>query len=211
MSETPAASAPKGKALRGRFKEALIMDLASGELTHAELGELHGLSEQGVHQFAVRNRAAINQLKEAGAEELAGLWGASRRLKIRDLEDEVAAVEEALEDPNLTPIERLKHRNLKRQLIRDLNEMCGHLLTRNAVSVESAPRLEHEIVGWSQELWVQSLGKRGDGSAADSEPVRAAAPAPEPPAEPARTPEPDRPSAPTTHSFDRSGWTNLPA
>jgi hypothetical protein len=52
------------------------------------------------------------------------MWGAARRLKLGELEDEYVAAEEALDDPALTLAERNKLRNLKRQLIRDMNEMC---------------------------------------------------------------------------------------
>jgi hypothetical protein len=74
------------------------------------------------------------------------MWGAARRLKLGELEDEYVAAEEALDDPALTLAERNKLRNLKRQLIRDMNEMCGHLLTRTAVAVESPLPLRHEVL-----------------------------------------------------------------
>jgi hypothetical protein len=94
-----------------------------------------------------------------------GLWGANRRLKVRELEDEVAAVEGALDDPNLSHAERIKYRNLKRQLIRDMNEMTGQLPTRSVVSVESAPTLTTHVVGWDVEKWAAGLsGAGGDES-----------------------------------------------
>ena len=74
------------------------------------------------------------------------MWGAARRLKLGELEDEYVAAEEAVDDPALTLAERNKLRNLKRQLIRDMNEMCGRFLTRTAVAVESPLPLRHEVL-----------------------------------------------------------------
>jgi hypothetical protein len=53
------------------------MDLADGELTHEQLGEKHGISRQGVAEFAVRNRAEITRVKEKAADKLAWMWGAN--------------------------------------------------------------------------------------------------------------------------------------
>jgi hypothetical protein len=65
------------------------------------------------------------------------MWGATRRLKLGELEGEYAAVEEELDDPTLSHTARIKYRNLKRQLFRDMNEMTGQLPTRSTVGVES--------------------------------------------------------------------------
>jgi hypothetical protein len=144
----PTTSTPRARGLRGRYKDALIIDLADGESTHAELADKHGISKQGVAEFAVRNRAAITQLKEAAAEELAGMWGAIQRLKLGELEDKYESAEQELDDPNLSAAERLKLRNLLRQFIRDMNEITQTATTRSVVSVESVPRLITEVVGW---------------------------------------------------------------
>jgi hypothetical protein len=52
-------------------------------------GNLHGISKQGVAEFAVRNKAEIAQVREAAvqglAEELAGVWGADRPAKLDEL------------------------------------------------------------------------------------------------------------------------------
>jgi hypothetical protein len=75
---------------------------------HAALADRHGISEQGVSEFSVQNRAAITALREAGAEEHTGMWGANCRFKVGQTESEVEAVDEALDDPNLTTAERIK-------------------------------------------------------------------------------------------------------
>ena len=41
---------------------------------------------------------AITQLREAGVDELAGMWGATRRLKLGEFEAEYVAVEKAPDD-----------------------------------------------------------------------------------------------------------------
>jgi hypothetical protein len=75
LKAVPAPGTPKVKRLRGRYKEALIIDLADGALGHEDLADKHGISKQGVAEFAKRNRATINQLKEAVGEELIGPVG----------------------------------------------------------------------------------------------------------------------------------------
>lgn len=85
-------------------------------------------------------------LKRPELRNWRGCGGAARRLKLGELEDEYVAAEEALDDPALALAERNKLRNLKRQLIRDMNEMCEHLLTRTAVAVESPLPLRHEVL-----------------------------------------------------------------
>jgi hypothetical protein len=87
-------------------------------------------------------------------------------LKLGELEDEYVAAEEAFDDPALTLAERNKLRNLKRQLIRDMNEMCGHLLTRTAVAVESPLPLRHEILGFDWEKWRDQLEHTRDSAPA---------------------------------------------
>ena len=164
--------------------------------------------QAGVVQFAVRNPAASNQLKEAGAEELAGMWGAARRLKVGELEDEYVAAEEALDDPALTLAERNQLRNLKRQLIRDMNEMCGHLLTRTAVAVESPLPLRHEVLGFDWEKWRDQLEHPRDSApapAVSSEPDGpGSAAGPAPADAPVPTVEPERPAAAQWSAISRS-------
>ena len=74
-------------------------------------------------EFASRNKAEIAQVREASSDELAWMWGANRQKKLGELEEKSEATEADSEDPSLTPTERVKARNLLRQLIRDMNEM----------------------------------------------------------------------------------------
>ena len=115
-------------------------------MTHPELSDLHGISKQALlNLLSVTLLPSIN-LKRPELRNWRGCGGAARRLKLGELEDEYVAAEEALDDPALALAERNKLRNLKRQLIRDMNEMCEHLLTRTAVAVESPLPLRHEVL-----------------------------------------------------------------
>ena len=97
----------------------------------------------------------------------------------------------SLDDPGLTPAERIRHRNLKRQLLRDMNEMTGQLPNRTTVELAPA-KYSSTVEGVDPNLLIQ-FGTQPNGS---SEPVHTAAP------EPARstTSESYREPAPVTVS-----------
>jgi hypothetical protein len=82
-TETPA------KRLRGRHKIALILDLADGALGHEELAARHGISRQGVAEFASRNRDRIEATKQDLTSELRGLWVVDKQQRLSDAEQDL--------------------------------------------------------------------------------------------------------------------------
>jgi hypothetical protein len=106
------------------------MDIAGGEATYAELADRHGISHQGVKEFAKRNRAAINQAKQDMASDLAGIWPTHKPLRVSDAMDDLDDLVELLQDPNLTPSARLRIYAEKRKLRHSIADECGQLPTR---------------------------------------------------------------------------------
>jgi hypothetical protein len=64
-----------------------------------------------------------------------------------------------VDDPAITVTERTKLRHLKRQLLRDMNEMTGHLVTRSRVQVDTGPALTSEIAGFDAGTWLAELAE----------------------------------------------------
>jgi hypothetical protein len=176
LTETPA------KRLRGRYKVALILDLADGAMGYDELASRHGISKQGVAEFASRNRDAIQSAKQDLTSELAGLWVVNKRERLADAQQDLEDLEALLQDPNLTDAARRGYYSLKIKLRHNIAEECGQLPTRATIEVESAPLLRHEIVGWEPARWMDDIRAGASASADDSdpEPVGTAAPATEP-------------------------------
>jgi hypothetical protein len=147
--------------LRGRAKDALILALAQGDRTHAELADEHPISEQGIAQFAVRNRATIQAVKDAGLASLAGMWGADRRARIAEYQQVFEDLEGELSDDSLSFNHRHRVRTLQVKVLHELAEQCGQLTLRTEVKLDTArPVLVSIINGqeWDaeQRRWVPS-------------------------------------------------------
>jgi hypothetical protein len=78
------AGRPITKPLCGPAKRALIMDLDAEDSQHKALAEKHGLTYQGVVQFAARNRDTVNRAKQDMTSDLAGLWSTNKPDRIAD-------------------------------------------------------------------------------------------------------------------------------
>jgi hypothetical protein len=128
--ETPA------KRLRGRHKIALILDLADGALGHEELAARHGISRQGVAEFASRNRDRIEATKQDLTSELRGLWVVDKQQRLSDAEQDLEDLEERLQDPDLSHAARARYLLLKMKLRHNIAEECGQLYTRTHAEVE---------------------------------------------------------------------------
>lgn len=77
------------KPLRGRFKVALIHDLADGELSREQLGEKHGRSRQGAAYSRdvtrLRLPKSVRQRLMDWPMNLPGCWGADWGPKLAEL------------------------------------------------------------------------------------------------------------------------------
>jgi hypothetical protein len=170
MSEDQAEGArPKQTwGLRGRAKRALILDLASGDSTYDVLGPRHGLSHQGVVQFVARNREDIEAAKRDMTSELAGIWHTDKPLRLTDAMQDLDAVNEQLEDPNLTVTQRKGLWNLKIRLRHSIADECGQLLTRQVLQVESPEPFRTVVEGWSPDKWMEQLLNRDSSPAPEA-------------------------------------------
>jgi hypothetical protein len=98
------------------------------------------------------------------------------------------AVNEQLEDPNLTVTQRKGLWNLKIRVRHSIAEECGQLTLRQVLSVESAP-LTHTVTGWNRADWAQRLATEGPYT---PPPVAPDGPAAEPGATPTPAPDPEK-------------------
>jgi hypothetical protein len=133
--------APKTPDIRGEQREALINDLARGDLTHTQLAEKYdGRHPQAIAQFAVRNKAEI-AVVQAGHntalhERLAAIPIADqvRRIAVNGLlRDDLLA---QLEDQNLPLVDRNRLTKTAAALNRAVAEEMGDLRTRLDVAVQ---------------------------------------------------------------------------
>jgi hypothetical protein len=76
----------RAKPIRGAQRIALVVDLASGELTHEALAAKYGRTKQAIHEFSAYNSAEIqaqrDTLAEAVADELRGVLIAHKANRI---------------------------------------------------------------------------------------------------------------------------------
>jgi hypothetical protein len=130
------------------------------ELSAAALHQRPGLA-----QFKGRNLAAIDQVRNHLAKglalELVGLWSVEKRARGLVLEQVLDDVDERLQSPGLTDAAWIKCQTLKVKVTRELSELYGQLPTRSVVEVSSAPRLVHEVVGFSADKWLKRLEAEG--------------------------------------------------
>jgi hypothetical protein len=102
---TDAETTGKPSYIRGRWKRELTRDLAVGDLSHAKIAEKFGKHVQTIHQFSVRNRAEIEEIREKMAreldDELIGLWIVDQKQRFATYQGIVDHLEELLEDEDL--------------------------------------------------------------------------------------------------------------
>jgi hypothetical protein len=126
--------------IRGVLRTELVRDLALGTETHDQLAEKYGRTVQAIHQFSSRNKDEIRRAKQAlvadPTDEYAHVGIAHKWYRISDAEQDLAAVEEWLQDPNLTPSHRKHYIALKSKLRREVAEEKGELPVRSHVELD---------------------------------------------------------------------------
>jgi hypothetical protein len=126
--------------IRGPQRVALVLDLASNEFTHEALATKYGRSLQAVKEFSARNAAEIqearNAINEDVAEGLRGVPVAIRANRIKWLDEYRLDCEAALQDPGLTPGQRIRYINTVAKLLHQIAEQLGDLPSRSQVQLE---------------------------------------------------------------------------
>lgn len=92
---------PAPTALRGRFRLALIRDLAMGEWDTPSLARIHGLRHQDVEAFRITHQAEIQEVSAALSGTLdqgtAGLWLPKKQLRLAEYQQAIEDIDEALD------------------------------------------------------------------------------------------------------------------
>jgi hypothetical protein len=83
--------------LRGHVRLKLVHDLASGELSYAELAAKYGKAEQTIIGFASRHKEEIAELFEVMSSEFEGLWLAEKRSRMAEYQQKYEDLESLLE------------------------------------------------------------------------------------------------------------------
>lgn len=92
------------KIARGWAKHALIRDLAAAELNQVQLGAKYKVTQSAISMFNTAHSEAITALRAKLDDEWAGVWIASKLNRVVECQDDVEAINEALnleKDPQL--------------------------------------------------------------------------------------------------------------
>jgi hypothetical protein len=96
--------------IRGVLRTELVRDLALGAETHERLAEKYGRSHDAIRHFASRNKDEIRRAKQAlvadPADEYAGIAIAHKWDRIAEADQDLADINERLQDPLLTDTQR---------------------------------------------------------------------------------------------------------
>jgi hypothetical protein len=83
--------------LRGHVRLKVVHDLASGELSYAELAAKYGKAEQTIIGFASRHKEEIAELFEVMSSEFERLWLAEKRSRMAEYQQKYEDLESLLE------------------------------------------------------------------------------------------------------------------
>jgi hypothetical protein len=201
---------PPTPPIRGVLRTELVRDLALGAETHAQLAEKYGRSTQAVHQFAQRNRDEIRRAKQAlvadPKDEYAGVAIAKKWYRVADADQDLAHIEERLQDPNLTDTQRKGYLNLKSKLRREVAEERGELPSRIAIESDK-PLLTYEIRGIDMDKVFAPSATGMPRHSSSPVPEQSFTPEPGPEPSPAPEPEPAGPMSPPVAAEPESSAT----
>lgn len=137
--------------LRGHLKRALMIDLASGELSLERLGAKYGVTAPAVLHFRDRNLEEIAEIKKAIDDgvraEIAGLWIADKTARIASYQSDVDLLTDQLEDGTLEPADFRGALKVKAQVLKQVAEELGDL----RVSVDLGGEVRYSVNGVNPE------------------------------------------------------------
>ena len=131
--------AVRGHLDRGWVRHRLIRDFALGEKTGVELAAQYGCSNQSISQFKRRYALEIEEVRNALADEYAGVWVARKLDRIREYQE---AAEKMASGSSPRNAEVLV------SILKAVAEELGQLPARTQVNV-SQENVTYEIVGIS--------------------------------------------------------------
>lgn len=118
----------------GHKKLELIRLLALRQHTYEQLGEMFGVSPQGISSFNRRNATEIEKCEVdlASEDEFAGLWIVDKAKRVAEYQSDVERLNEAMQDALDPTGLRIKHNALLR-----VAEEMGQLPTKVQAQVET--------------------------------------------------------------------------
>jgi hypothetical protein len=149
----PIQGAP-AKYIKGRERFELVNDLAMGDMTQEQLAVKYDRSRIAISQFAVRNKAEIQEAKDEIYGPFWGSYHAKKGNRIAQLERWIAIHEHDLETDELSWKARVDLTARLQKLVNAIAEELGDLPTRTQVTVD-ASKLTQDIVGFDREKWLQ--------------------------------------------------------
>ena len=104
-----------GSFLAGHTKQALLRDLAAGELTTEELAEKYEISRTQINVLAGKNREAIFAMRSDPANEISHLWISRMVDRLAELEGDIEFINSTFVEgvPPTADLLRVKHAALK--------------------------------------------------------------------------------------------------
>jgi len=144
----------RGNYIIGQERRNLINDLADGSLTQAQLAEKYGRGVSSVEQFAMRNKAEIQAVRDTINDEMHYLPYTRKAERLERLGAYIAILENDLADPKLSWSARARLSSTLSKLHHQIAEERGDLPQR-ATTVQLAPELIEDIKGWDASKWAK--------------------------------------------------------
>lgn len=128
-SQQPDDTEP-GDAVKPWERRQLCRELATGELTRAQLARRYGLARSSITRFAQRHALEIDQIKASLDDEFAGLWIASKGARIAVYQSDLE-----LSEGNESFGSHYEQIRTRTQILRAVAEELGQLPPRQTVAV----------------------------------------------------------------------------
>lgn len=125
--------------LRGHVAGELIVELAKGEKTQAQLAERFGVSQPSISDFAIKHRDDIERQRADMQDRFAGAWVADKLARVHEYQRTVETINEALDDPAVDgAVPEPELMRVKHQAMRSVAEELNQLPARMQVQVSGA-------------------------------------------------------------------------
>lgn len=127
MSEQPEVAVSVGR--HAWERRQLCRELATGELSHVQLGKKYGVTRQAITAFRKRYAREVDDIKANLDDEFAGLWVADKAARIAAMQ---ADVEMSATGDYAEHYEQIRTRT---QIHRAIAEELGQLPPRSTITI----------------------------------------------------------------------------
>lgn len=129
--------AHRGHLERPWVRMRLIRDLATGEISQAQMAQVYGVSRPSITLFKQRHLYEIEEVRAKIADEYAGLWVAGKK-------ERLAAYQQKVED--MLEGNSPRHAEVLVGILKAVAEELGDLPARTAVQI-TTENVQYQIVG----------------------------------------------------------------